>query len=288
MTDVFEYFVRKKEFLFCVDSDGCAMDTMDVKHRKCFGPCLIDEWNLKDQEQTVLKRWNEINLYSMTRGINRFKGLARLLRELQDCGTEMEGLEAFEAWTENAPELSEASLEAEIERNEAVCMRKALSWSRSVNEHITLLEDEEKKPFPGVAEALKEIHKYADIAVVSSANLQAVLEEWDLYSLLEHTDIVLAQDVGSKQYCIEQMLRYGYDRNRVLMAGDAPGDLDAAASNGVFCFPVLAGREAESWNELKGPGLTVLLNGTYGGAYQERKIDEFKENLLKGQEEKTW
>ena len=29
-------FVKKKRYLICVDSDGCAMDTMDVKHIRCF------------------------------------------------------------------------------------------------------------------------------------------------------------------------------------------------------------------------------------------------------------
>ena len=45
-----EQFTRKKDFLICVDSDGCAMDTMDIKHFRCFGPCLVEEWNLKDWE----------------------------------------------------------------------------------------------------------------------------------------------------------------------------------------------------------------------------------------------
>ncbi len=39
-------FARKNEYLVCVDSDGCAMDTMDIKHINCFGPCMIDEWGL--------------------------------------------------------------------------------------------------------------------------------------------------------------------------------------------------------------------------------------------------
>lgn len=38
--------------------------------------------------------------------------------------------------------------------------------------------------------ALESAHRDADVAVVSSANLGAVLDEWDLYGLLEHTDVV--------------------------------------------------------------------------------------------------
>ena len=37
---------KKHDILICVDSDGCAMDTMNIKHMKCFGPCLVEEWGL--------------------------------------------------------------------------------------------------------------------------------------------------------------------------------------------------------------------------------------------------
>lgn len=33
-------YKKKKEYLICVDSDGCAMD---IKHIKCFGPCMVEE-----------------------------------------------------------------------------------------------------------------------------------------------------------------------------------------------------------------------------------------------------
>ena len=75
-------FVRKQDYLICVDSDGCAMDTMDIKHINCFGPCMIDEWGLGQWREKILDRWNDINLYSMTRGINRFLALAMTLEEV--------------------------------------------------------------------------------------------------------------------------------------------------------------------------------------------------------------
>ena len=39
-------FKKEKDFLVCVDSDGCAIDSMDIKHINCFGPCMVDEWDL--------------------------------------------------------------------------------------------------------------------------------------------------------------------------------------------------------------------------------------------------
>ena len=62
-------YTKKKEFLVCVDSDGCAMDTMDIKHFRCFGPCMVAEWGLEEWKTPILDRWNEVNLYTMTRGI---------------------------------------------------------------------------------------------------------------------------------------------------------------------------------------------------------------------------
>ena len=67
-------YQKKHDYLICVDSDGCAMDTMDVKHFRCFGPCMVEEWSLQAWADAILARWNDINLYTMTRGINRFKG----------------------------------------------------------------------------------------------------------------------------------------------------------------------------------------------------------------------
>ena len=64
MTEIFDSFKKKKEYLVCIDSDGCAMDTMDIKHFRCFGPCMIQEWGLGPWRDAIQNRWNAINLYT--------------------------------------------------------------------------------------------------------------------------------------------------------------------------------------------------------------------------------
>lgn len=44
----FAAFTPKKEWLVCVDSDGCAMDTMDSKHHQAFCPQLIRVYGLEE------------------------------------------------------------------------------------------------------------------------------------------------------------------------------------------------------------------------------------------------
>ncbi|MEG2733319.1 MAG: HAD family hydrolase, partial [Clostridium sp.] len=210
-------FQKKKEYLICVDSDGCAMDTMDIKHIRCFGPCMVQEWGLEAWENLILERWNTINLYSMTRGINRFKGLAMALQEIDEKYTAIEDLETLLSWTEHASELSNQSVKDYLRQKDSLILAKALAWSEAVNQCITAIPESEKPAFEGVREGLEKAHRMADVAIVSSANLQAVLDEWKLYGLLEHTDIVLAQDAGSKAYCIQKLTEKGYDKAKVLM-----------------------------------------------------------------------
>lgn len=272
-------YEKKKEFLICVDSDGCAMDTMDIKHIWCFGPCMVEEWGLEKWKEPILERWNEINLYTMTRGINRFKGLAKMLGEVHETYMEIEDLPVLEKWVEESSELSNQALADAIREKESVALKKALSWSVKVNEKINDLPFDVKKPFAGVKEALATAHEKADIAIVSSANLQAVEEEWELYGLLKHVDILLAQDTGSKAFCIGELVKKGYNVRNVLMTGDAPGDYEAASKNGVFFYPILVRHENESWEEFRNEGALRLFDGSYEGAYQEKKIAEFMDNL---------
>ena len=273
-------FEKKSEFLVCVDSDGCAMDTMNIKHFRCFGPCMVGEWELEPWRDEILARWNDINLFTMTRGVNRFKGLAMILGEISEKYRAIEGVDKLIEWAESSRELSNSALEAAISQHpDAIALKKALSWSIAVNAEIKKLPECEIKPFPLALEGLQAAHGKADVAIVSSANLDAVLEEWEKHSLLPHTDIVMAQNSGSKAACISTLLKKGYDKANVLMCGDAPGDLDAAEKNGVFFFPILVGKEKESWQELIDSALGALVSHSYAGKYQESKKAEFYKNL---------
>ena len=254
------------------------MDTMDIKHFRCFGPCMVEEWGLEDQEEKLLFRWNQINLYSMTRGINRFKALALMLKEINDSGTPIEDVDVLVKWADEADELSNSAIGKEAEKTGSIVLKKALHWSESVNQRIRELPEEEKKPFPGAKDAIAWAHERADIAIVSSANLDAVMEEWEKHGILPHVDVVLAQNAGSKAACIEKLLTFGYDKNNVVMIGDAPGDRKAAQKNGVHYYPILVTKEKESWEKMP-QAVEKLMDGTFDEGYQNQLNEEFEKNL---------
>ena len=201
------------------------------------------------------------------------------LEEVDKDYCKIEGIEEFSAWTKEADELSNASVGRQADETKNEIFKKALSWSVAVNQAINQLPEERKIPFEGVKDGLKAAHEKADVAIVSSANLEAVLEEWQKHGLMDSVDVCLTQNVGSKALCISKMLEHGFSKNHVLMVGDAPGDLGAADKNEVLYYPILVKREKESWERFVTEALPKFLEGTYEGEYQEQLKTMFKENL---------
>ncbi len=155
MKDRIEDFQKTKDFLICVDSDGCAMDTMDVKHIEAFGPEAVNTWGLHSIQDRFLKVWNDINLYTKTRGINRFKGVVTTFEALEKEGIDMPDISSFKKWTETTNELSAPSLEREIEKTNDEQLKQALQWSKAVNEAIETKLAGNDKPVEGAKEGLQ-------------------------------------------------------------------------------------------------------------------------------------
>lgn len=271
-------FEKHKDFLVCVDSDGCAMDTMDVKHEKAFCPQLIRVFGLEQYADFITPYWMEVNLFSATRGVNRFKGMLMTFEALKEKGVEIPHLAEIAQWVNNARELSNPNLENEIAAGNTA-LKPVLEWSLAVNKTIRELPQDDK-PFKGVKEGLAAVHLVADTAVVSSANAGAIQSEWNRHGLAQYMNVMLGQEVGSKAACIHAMAEGRYDKDKVLMVGDALGDLDAAQKNGILFYPILVGREEESWKRLAEEAIHKLLHGIYRGAYQEQLIKE-QRSILK-------
>lgn len=272
-------FKREYDFLVCIDSDGCAMDTMEAKHRRCFAPQVVEVWQLHKIKEQLLETWYEVNLYSSTRGINRFKGLIMTFEKLANDGYSIPDFESIKKWTLESEELSNPSLIKSIENHGDKQLQMALVWSQRVNQEIKAL-DNEHKPFPNVIEGIRDIHLSADIAIVSSANGLAVYEEWGRHGLAPYVKVMCGQEAGSKAYCIQQLKEKGkYPANNILMVGDAPSDYDAAKKNGVLYYPIISGKEAQSWKELSKEAFSKFLFGSYKGNFQESLILKFNDSL---------
>ena len=270
---------NESPFVVCIDSDGCAMDTMDIKHIRFFGPLAAKYFEIKNQE-VYLKEWNRVNLFSETRGINRFKGLLLSLEFAKEHSEAIEDFTVFANWCNHTTSLSNQSLEEEITKHNDPVLVKALEWSKAVNHGIETELVGEDKPFEGVKSALEEISKVAQIAIVSSANSEAVNSEWKRHELMPFVSEFFGQERGSKAAAIKEIKSLGFEKEKILMVGDAPGDLDAAKVNEVHFYPILFGKEKESWETLVTKILPEFIDGHYDDKeYQEiyhKHLSQFK------------
>ena len=114
---------------------------------------MIKTWNLKEREDYILNLWYDLNLYTQTRGINRFKGLAETFKIISKEGVEIEDLDSILNWVETTNELSNNSLLNEIEKTNSKGLKMTREWSLNVNKSI---EEKPKcdEPFEGVYEGL--------------------------------------------------------------------------------------------------------------------------------------
>lgn len=266
-------YQKKHNVIVCVDSDGCVMDTMNLKHEKCFGPFAAEVFQIADKV-AFQQIWERINLYSATRGTNRFKGL---ILALEECGYTHD-FSVLKQWVETTPELSNRSLSAQILQNPSPDLQLALQWSEQVNAGIKQLKGQDH-PFDQVQQHLAFIRQFADVAVVSAANNEAIMDEWTRHNLLPHVDVVFGQEQGSKAACLNQLKQAGFAGHQILMVGDSPGDLHAAELAGTHFFPILCRHEQHSWHELVLTALGKLVNQDFDAHYQQQLIAKFQQNL---------
>ena len=97
---MFEY-TPKHIYLVGIDSDGCAFDSMEVKHKECFIPNTINTYNLQGVSKYAREAAEFVNLYSKSRGINRFPALVETLEWLQRRPeVKARGIEDFRVFTD--------------------------------------------------------------------------------------------------------------------------------------------------------------------------------------------
>ncbi len=278
-------FQPTKEFFVGIDSDGCAMDAMDIKHQECFTPCSIKHWNLQPISTLARQTALFVNLGSVTRGLNRWLALKQLLDLLRDRTEVAERGVTIPDY----PELT-AFIEAEgyplsdkgIARYQAdhpsETIERAIRWGDAVNATIANMVHG-CGPFPGVREAMIAMQPDVDCMTVSATPLHALEYEWTAHGIAPYMKVIAGQEMGSKAEHVEYAAKGKYDADKIMLIGDAPGDRDAAKKAECLYYPILPGREKESWARFTAEALPRFLNGTYAGSYERSLIDEFTASL---------
>jgi phosphoglycolate phosphatase-like HAD superfamily hydrolase len=274
-------FPKTREFFVGIDSDGCAFDTMEVKHKECFIPNIVKHFGLAAVSRLAREAAEFVNLYSRWRGINRFPGLAVTMDllaerpEVERRGFRVPPLLGLRDWIDRETKLANPVLRAEVERAGDPDLKLALAWSEAVNRTIGEVV-RGVPPFPLVRESLLALEGQADVMVVSATPGEALVREWEEHDLARHVALIAGQEMGSKTEHLALATAGRYGPDRVLMVGDAPGDLKAAEANGALFYPIDPGREDESWQRFYEEALPRFFAGRYAGAYMAEQVERFE------------
>ena len=277
-------FKPEKEFFVGIDSDGCAFDSMEIKHKECFCPAFIKHFELQAISKYAREGWEFVNLYSKSRGCNRFHAVLQVVgllaerAEVQARNVAVPLLEELLGWTKRETKLGNPVLKAEVEQNPTAEMTQCYRWSIEVNERIADLV-KNVPPFPIVRESLERIRERADAIVVSQTPSEALIREWDENKIDGYVRFIAGQELGTKSEHISFAAKGKYGPNKLLMIGDAPGDHKAAKDNDALFFPVIPGQEESWWDRFYDEALDKFFGGTYAGAYEEELVNEFDRHL---------
>jgi len=267
-----------------IDSDGCVFDTMGVKQKEHFHPLIVKFWGLEKIEKQVRVSAEFVNLYSKWRGKNRFPDLLLSLELLEDwdvvkaSGVKLPDLKALRAYCESGLPLGNPSLKAEVARTNDPELKRLLDWSLAVNKDI----DQHMRPVPPFAWAHKSLikmHAQSDLIVVSQTPEEALIKEWRHHKIDHLVGMIAGQELGTKSEHLKLAAGGKYPASRVLMIGDAPGDFTAAKDNHAAFYPIVPGREEESWQRFHDEAYDLFLKGAYTGAYAEKLIAAFNDSL---------
>jgi phosphoglycolate phosphatase-like HAD superfamily hydrolase len=153
-------------------------------------------------------------------------------------------------------------------------LEHVLKWSEQVNVAVKdIVKD--VPPFPYIRESLEKMQPVADLIVVSGTPGEALAREWEEHDIAKYVEVIAGQEMGTKTQHLSYTTKGKYEKNHVIMIGDAPGDMKAAKANDALFYPINPGAETESWERFHDEAFNKFVNGEYAGDYEQKVIAEF-------------
>lgn len=266
-----------KDFFIGIDSDGTAFDSMTIKHQNAFIPVFIEVWGYEEYSAKIFEICEHINLYSDTRGTDRFSGLLLEFETMKKCGIRTPNYADLKGFLENG-RLSNEGLSKYISENDSAFLKDVLEWSSKADD-LFKREVKALQPFKGVKTVLEKAYDKADIAVISSATEESLKIDWQKQNLIDNVSKLFGQEFGGKREQLETAAKGKYEDGKVMMIGDAIGDFKAAHSVNAWFYPIIPAEEEKSWELLLKTYLDKFFAGSFNKDTQKILIEKFYKSL---------
>lgn len=277
MTPIYKTFIA-------LDSDGCIVNTMEAKQHGFLQPLMIQHLGLTDAQADVYRACADyVNLYSVTRGISRYKAILLNFEQYNahpiTLANQWEKIptEDLRAFVKSGLPLGNNGVKNWLEKHPSTMLETLLAWSLAVNDAI-VTSGATFPAYEGARIALMRMQGKSHNGIVSQSPESVLREDWGRQGLLDYVEQIAGQEKGLK---VEQLtlLTQGIDCQYVLMIGDAPGDLEAARAFGCRFYPIVPGEEEASWATFNAHVYEAFLNNTFSRVDEDRYIEAFEHRL---------
>jgi phosphoglycolate phosphatase-like HAD superfamily hydrolase len=270
------------EYLVAVDSDGCAFDAMNGKHLNVFIPEAVAVFGLENYGDLYPQAAKTVNLFSDLRGCNRFPALyCSLMLAQKRLGQPLDipDVEPYREFLASGSGLSRDALAQWHRTHPAAVLEKVIEWNDRVNARFKT-DTSAHRVFGWVRETLEAAAAFADVMVCSAASRATLVDEWAAGGLGAFVTRIAGQENGTKSEQLQSAVRAGgFDPQKVLMIGDAPGDHSAAQAAGAWFYPIVPGDEEHAWHVCRYAVLPAFHQGRYGKSMEAIYIEQFHRNL---------
>ncbi|MCX7818733.1 MAG: HAD hydrolase-like protein [Kiritimatiellae bacterium] len=270
--------------LLALDSDGTVFPNMPLKFRVMLDT-IIEHYGLQRAPEAAERVVRFFNLESRWRGGHRFVLLAEILDALRNqpevraTGIQVPSAAPLRQYLTEGGARSNEALARAARRDPTGELSRALRWSTEVSARLAALPA--VPPFTEAAIALRELRDDAvRRVVVSQAPLDQIRREWSGADLARYVDRLWGSEIGPKPGQLERAMReFGVPPERTLLLGDSAGDLEAARVCGARFYPIVPGREEDSWRRFRVEIWPLWLAGGYGEAEQTAHALELERAL---------
>jgi hypothetical protein len=230
-----------------IASEGALFDPAPAE-MGCFLPAFAEFFGGRIDEGVLAEVWRFVRLESRFRGGNRYRCLDEALRLLErrpEAASQRSRLSsssyALEAWLASELEPRREGLAAATKNGRRPALARVFAWSEAVDAAIGSLPS--AQAYPGARSALPLLAQGSELrlAPAPSPSGRAPLRR-----------------LGVHFSCHGYPLSEG---PRILVVGDTMSALEAARRERLSFFPIVPGREDESWTALAGTGFSRFLQG---------------------------
>ena len=260
------------KYIVGIDADGTIFDTMNIKHKEVFWQCMMERWSVPDPDGKILLAAEKINLYSKSRGVNRFPGL---LSVMEICPT-LSSLDKspLANFIKSGYPLSNKGLQKYIDDgHDDKLLLDVLAWSNDID-RVFAEKTEGLMPFEGASIAIRKMADTVEVVIVSSASGAILERDLDAAGLSGCITKIMGQECGKKHEQLEAV-KASLNPDKVLMIGDAISDCDAAKRAGAYFYPIVPGSEENSWQQFLDKYFDIFTSSESFEPHEDKLYKEF-------------